>query len=128
LSLLQNFENETSYFVWKTILSTLRELSEYLASEDCDATVAIARFQKQLVKKCLNTVLNLAESDNINEQRFKALLYGNPGNDDNLIKSACSLFDRFIQGDTNDISPTLRRERFKITMKKGDSDAVSLLS
>jgi aminopeptidase 2 len=128
LSLLQNFENETSYFVWKTILSTLRELSQYLASEDCDATVAIARFQKQLVKKCLNTVLNLAENDNINEQRFKALMFGNPGNDDNLIESACSMFDRFIQGDTNDISPTLRREIFKITMKKGDSDAVSLLS
>jgi aminopeptidase 2 len=79
LSLLQNFASETCYFVWKTVLSTLQELSQYLASEDGDTLAALGRFQKQLVKNCLDRVLNLPDNDNINDQRFKALIFSNSG-------------------------------------------------
>jgi aminopeptidase 2 len=124
LSLVQNFEEEPSFFVWKIIIAALGEMSKYVMFEEDSFKIALGRFQKHLVKKCLYRNGTFTDMDEINDQRFKALLFGNSGGDENVIDAALIMFVRFIKGDKKAVNPNIRADVFRIALEKGSSKAV----
>ena len=118
LNLLQHFEDEENFFVWKVIISVLEGLKRYLMFENDKMIVAFERFWKRLVKRCLYRIGRCSVDDNINEQRFKAMLFGNSGGDDMVFKAAEVMFRCFVKKEGKSINPNLRAEVFKVVLRK----------
>ncbi|KAH9223455.1 peptidase family M1-domain-containing protein [Leptodontidium sp. 2 PMI_412] len=120
LSMLQNFKDETNFFVWKVIIRTLREISKRLLFEDQCIRNAFVDFHKHLVRGCLYWKGKFNEDDDMDEILFKALLFGNSGGDEKVVAAADVMFERFIAGDEKILNPNIRAEVFEIILKRGD--------
>ncbi|PVH84522.1 hypothetical protein DL98DRAFT_611285 [Cadophora sp. DSE1049] len=119
LSLLQNFEDETSLFVWKAIVATLREISKRLLFEDHIIRNAFMDFQKHLIKRCLYRKGTFNDHDDMGDLQFKALLFGNSGGDEKVLAAAGVMFENFIASDGKMLNPNIRAEVFEIVLKRG---------
>ncbi|CZT44132.1 related to APE2-aminopeptidase yscII [Rhynchosporium secalis] len=119
LSLLQKFEDEPNFFVWKTIVGLLREISKRLLFEDEMIRNAFMDFHRILVSRCLYRIGRIEEQDSTTDIRFKALLFGNSGGDAKVFAAADILFERFIDGDAAILNPNVRVEVFEIVLKRG---------
>ena len=106
------------------ITTTLREMSKDIMFEDDSLKVAFGRFRKHLIKRCLYRSGTFTERDEINDQRFKALLFDNAGDDENVIDAALIMFTRVIKGDQKAINLNIRAAVFKIVSEKGGGKAV----
>jgi aminopeptidase 2 len=126
LSFLQNFEGEESFVVSQIVISTFQTLENDLRNEGREIKEALGRFKRKLMRKALYRELDKRETDDLNEQRFKALLFGEAAEDVNIRSAAISMFDRRRKGDEDALSPNFRKEVFKIVMGTGDENAVSL--
>ena len=108
LNLLEVFVDEPNFFVWKIILTTIREISKSLMFEEVEIQNAIRRFQKHLIGKTLHQKgWHFDKDDSINEQRFKALLFGHSAGDKKVIEAAFEMFHRFTKGEEDVISPNI---------------------
>ncbi|XMA13399.1 hypothetical protein WAI453_006190 [Rhynchosporium graminicola] len=119
LSLLQKFEDEPNFFVWKTIVGLLREISKRLLFEDEMIRNAFMDFHRILVSRCLYRIGRIEEQDSTTDIRFKALLFGNSGGDAKVFAAADILFERFIDGDAAILNPNVRAGVFEIVLKRG---------
>ncbi|KAH7356774.1 peptidase family M1-domain-containing protein [Rhexocercosporidium sp. MPI-PUGE-AT-0058] len=119
LSMLQNFEDETNFFVWKVIIATLREISKRLLFEDQTIRTAFMHFHKHMVRRRLYQKGKFNEDDDMDELRFKALLFGNSGGDEKVVAAADVMFESFITGDEKILNPNIRAEVFEIVLKRG---------
>lgn len=126
-SLLQNFEGETNYFVWKTIISTLREISKCLLFEERALKDAFQQFWRHLASRCLYRNAAFNKYDDLNEQKFKAMMFGNSGQDKNVIAAAFAMFARWTGVEANVINPNIRAEVFEIVLRKGGKKEVSVI-
>jgi aminopeptidase 2 len=63
--------------------------------------------------------------DDLDEQRFKALMFGNSGGDEIVVKAAMEMFKRFVRGDGGPINANIRAEVFEIVLKRGGKKEVS---
>lgn len=124
-SLLQNFEDETSYFVWRVIISTLREISKSFVFEERLLRDAFEQFWRHLVGRCLYRNASFSTYDDLNEQKFKALMFGNSGRDKKVIAAAFAMFASWTGVETNVINPNIRAEVFEIVLRNGGKKEVS---
>jgi aminopeptidase 2 len=104
LGFLQQFEDESNFFVWKIIIDTLKEISKCLLFESKKNRNAFDHSRKHLVKKCLCTLGTSNKHDDLDEQRFKALMFGNSGGDEVIVKAAGEMFQRFLRSDDGAIN------------------------
>jgi len=125
LSLLNNFQNEDNFFVWKVIISAISQMSKALLFEDVLIQGAFTRFHKDLTKTCIDAKKNFALDDDINGQRFKELMFGNPGGNEWISKLAWHFWTLFMLGDEKRVNPNVRKEAFEIVMWEGGRKEVS---
>jgi aminopeptidase 2 len=125
LGFLQHFEDESNFFVWKIIIDTLNEISKCLLFENKKIRDAFEHFRKHLVKKRLHSLGTFNKHDDLDEQRFKALMFGNSGGDEIAVKAAMEMFKRFVGGDGGPINANIRAEVFEIVLKRGGKKEVS---
>lgn len=128
LSFLQNFEDEASFFVWKAIVATLREVSKRLLFEDHVIRNSFIVFQRSLVQRCLRRKGDLNEHDGVDESRFKALMFGNSGGDEKVVAAASAMFENFVAGDGKLLDPNIRAEVFEIVLRRGGKTDVRILA
>jgi len=127
LNFLQNFEDEASFLVWKAIIATLREVSKRLLFEDHVIRTAFMEFQRSLIQRCLCRKGNLNENDDIDESRFKALMFGDSGGDEKVVAAAESTFENFVTGDGKMLDPNVRAEVFEIVLRRGGKKEARIL-
>jgi len=125
LGFLQHFEDESNFFVWKIITDTLNEISKCLLFENKKIRDAFEHFRKHLVKKRLHSLGTFNKHDDLDEQRFKALMFGNSGGDEIVVKAAMEMFKRFVRGGGGPINANIRAEVFEIVLKRGGKKEVS---
>ena len=127
LTVEQNFEDEASFLVWKAIIATLREVSKRLLFEDHVIRTAFMEFQRSLIQRCLCRKGNLNENDDIDESRFKALMFGDSGGDEKVVAAAESTFENFVTGDGKMLDPNVRAEVFEIVLRRGGKKEARIL-
>ncbi|KAI9048533.1 hypothetical protein LZ554_007366 [Drepanopeziza brunnea f. sp. 'monogermtubi'] len=120
LGLVRDLQDEQCYFVWKPMIATLREISRRLLFEDETTRDAFAKFHRDVVKTCLDRKgRRFDASDDMDEQRFKAMMIGNSAGDETTVAAAESMFARFIDGDEAGLNRNIRSEVFEIVLRRG---------
>jgi aminopeptidase 2 len=100
LALLQTFQDEENFFVWKAILSALETITQAWAFESEAVLSALKTFKSRLVSKILKKKgWEFRKDDDLVEQMFKALVFSNSGDDTEVQKAAKQMFDKFVEGD-----------------------------
>ena len=123
LDMLQNFEDEENYFVWRVVISTLNELRTCLLFEK-KLRHSFDNFSKSLVRKCLYRKSKFSLDDDLNEQSFKALMFGNSGGDENVYDAALMMFEQFVNREPKVLNPNLRLKVFRIVLDRGGKKEV----
>lgn len=127
LRLLQDFEDESSFFVWKVIIDTLNHVGSALIFEDQYLQDSFNNFHRHIVKKCLYRKGPFSRYDDSTEQRFKALMFGNSGGDEKVAEGAQVMLTRCFEGDGRALNPNIRRDIFKIVLQAGGRKEYDLL-
>lgn len=125
LSFLQHFEGDKSFFVWKVIIDTLDEISKCMFFESKKMRNAFNLFCKHLAKRCIHKLESFNDLDDLDEQRFKAMMFGNSGGDETVVNSAMKMYERFVAGNAEAINPNIRAEVFEIVLNRGGKKEVS---
>lgn len=100
LGLLEAFDEETNFFVWKQALYTLDMISGAWNFESKAVRDGLRTFRTHLVSKCLSRKgWAFEDGEDKVEQMFKALIFSNSGDDSKVIQSAREMFDAFLAGD-----------------------------
>jgi aminopeptidase 2 len=128
LSLILQFENEESYFVWKIILQVLQDFKKALMWESEMMKTAFERFWRHLVQQCLYRKGQIIAEDDVEEQTYKSMMFANAGGDDKVFEAASMLFDRFVLSVETHINPNLRAESFKLILGRKGKKEVSFLT
>jgi aminopeptidase 2 len=125
LSLLETFQDEENFFVWKQILSTLEVITQAWAFESESVLSALKIFKSHLVTKILRKKgWEFQKGDDLVDQMFKALIFSNGGDDAEVQKSAKVMFDKFVGGDHKAININIRRAVFSIALEHGGEEEV----
>lgn len=125
LSLLETFEDEENFFVWKAILSTLEEITQAWQFESESVSSALKKFKSQLVTKTLRKIgWEFKEGDSNTDQMFKALMFIHGGDDAEVQKAAKEMFDKFVEGDDKAININILSAVFTIALEHGGEKEV----
>jgi aminopeptidase 2 len=124
LSLLQGFQDEDNFFVWKQVLTTLESIIQAWAFESESVLEALKSFKSRLVSNCLKKKGWNFERADLVEQMFKAILFSNSGDDSEVQKAAASMFAAFIEGDEKSININIREAVFGIALEHGGEKEV----
>ncbi|RDW92210.1 hypothetical protein BP5796_01604 [Coleophoma crateriformis] len=120
LNLLNLYKGETNFFVWRTMLVTLSEIRKLLLFTNEDTRTAVLNFQNSLTSKLIHEKgWIFEENEPLNEQRFKAFLFGYAGGDKNVTDAALAMFKSFFRRDMKAINPNIRTEVFKLVLEMG---------
>jgi len=120
LTLLETFSEETNFFVWKEALRELSTLMQTWDFEEKSVKDGLKQFRTRLVSKILHKkgwVFN--ENDDKVEQMFKALLFGNGGDDPAVNEAAKKMFQAFLAGDKKAININIKDSVFAIALEHG---------
>ncbi|RDW79814.1 hypothetical protein BP6252_04452 [Coleophoma cylindrospora] len=118
LDLLNLYKVETNFFVWRTMLVTLSEIRKLLLFTNEDTRTAVLNFQNSLTSKLIHEKgWIFDEKEPLNEQRFKALLFGYAGGDKKVTDAALAMFKSFSRGDMKAINPNIRTGVFKLVLE-----------
>jgi len=97
LQLLQEFTEETNYYVWKQILAVLTTIKDAWMFEDQSALNA---FQVRLVTKRLDDKgWTFKDSDYDLERMLKPLIFAHSTKTEKVEKAAKEMFEAFLGGD-----------------------------
>ncbi|RFU30932.1 hypothetical protein B7463_g5427, partial [Scytalidium lignicola] len=123
LSLLESFQDETSYFVWKQMFNTIQTIIEAWIFEDEEVYHGLKTFKGRLVKKILKeTGWKYIKSDNNTDQMFKALVFTNSRDHPEVQNAAQEMFNAFNKGDKDAININLRSEVFATVLEHGNEE------
>lgn len=130
LSLLDTFSSEKNFFVWIKLVSSLGSILEAWKFHPDHAR--LLAFKKYLTVNCLKRVgLDFSNiKDKLeNDQLFQVLIFNAAGQADNedVVKVAKSLFDKWINGDQSAISADARDSILAIAIRRGTSKEFSNL-
>ena len=126
LSLLEGFDEEPSFFVWKQILGATNSIIQTWAFEKEAVTKSLEFFQTHLVQKCLRRKgWHFGQDDDTLEQMFKTLIFAHSGDDPQVLKAATGMFEEFIGGDQHAINVNIQEAVFAIVLKHGGQKEVS---
>jgi len=116
LNFLLRFEDETDFFVWSQILTSLHSVKIAWMFENVATRRALDLFQLRLMTKLLHKldekIWNFKPTDSYNSQSFKALLFANAAGYDPVQAVSSLLFDRFMDGDYDHLNPNIRKAVF----------------
>jgi aminopeptidase 2 len=127
LALLQTFQDEENFFVWKTILSTLETITQAWAFESETVLSSLKLFKSRLVSKILRKKgWEFKKDDDLVGQMFKALVFSNGGDDAEVQKAAKEMFDKFVEGDDKAADVNIREAVFGIALEHGGEKEVCL--
>lgn len=125
LNFLLKFEDETDFFVWSQILTSLSNVKNAWMFENVATRNALTRFQLRLMTKLLHKldekIWNFKPTDPYNKQSFKALLFSNAAGYGPVDAVSSFLFDRFMDGDYEFLNPNIRKAVFSIVLASGNS-------
>ncbi|KAN0092483.1 lysine aminopeptidase ApsA [Hyaloscypha variabilis] len=120
LSLLEAFQDEENFFVWKTVLSALEEITQAWTFESETVLTALKKFKTKLVSKILRKKgWDFKEGEDLIEQMFKALIFANGGDDAEVEKAAAEMFAKFADGDDQAININIRGAVFGMALEHG---------
>jgi aminopeptidase 2 len=126
LSILEDFDEETNFFVWKQVLDNLQLITGAWNFEDKQVKDALKFFRTRLVSKCLNKKgWEFKDGEDKVEQMFKALLFSNSGEDPKVLKAAHTMFDAFLASDPKAININIQEAVFSIVLEHGGVEEVS---
>lgn len=125
LALLENFDDESNYFVWKEALRTLEVILQSWDFEEKPVKDGLKALRLRLVRKTLDKQgWDFKDSDENVEQMFKALIFSNGGGDPKVIKAAHDMFEAFLAGDSKAINANIQDAVFKIALEHGGAKEV----
>lgn len=125
LSLLEFFDEERNFFVWKQALYTLEIMTGAWDFEEKAVKDGLTSFRTRLVAKCLKKKgWEFKDGEDKIEQMFKALIFSNSGEDPKVIKAARETFDAFIAGDPKAININIQEAVFAIVLRHGGVEEV----
>jgi aminopeptidase 2 len=120
LTLLESFEEETNYFVWKQVLTSLENIIQTWDFEEKSVKEGLKVFRTRLVSKTLNKKgWEFKNSDNQVEQMIKAVIFSNSGDDPKVKEAANKMFQAFLNGDSNAININIQESVFTIALEHG---------
>ena len=120
LTLLEVFDEETNFFVWKQILGVLETISGAWSFEEEPVKEGLKLFKKRLVSKCLGKKgWEFNDGDNKVEQMFKALIFSNSGADPKVAEAAKEMFEAFLAGEDNAINVNIQEPVFAVVLENG---------
>jgi aminopeptidase 2 len=126
LSLLEVFDEETNYFVWKQVLDSMAYITGAWDFEDKEVKDGLKAFRTRLVSKCLNRKgWEFRDGEDKVEQMFKALIFSNSGEDTKVMKAAQDIFDAFLAGNPKAININIQEAVFGMVLERGGVDEVS---
>ena len=125
LTLLESFEDETNFFVWKEVLRNLSNIIQTWDFEEESVKESLKAFRTRLVSKCLSKVgSEFKESDDKLEQMLRALLFGNSGDDSKVQGAANRMFQDFLAGNNKAINVNIQESVFAIALEHGGAKEV----
>lgn len=120
LALLEAFDEETNYFVWKEALRNLEVILQSWDFEDKSVKDGLKALRTRLVSKTLNKEgWDFRDSDDNVEQMFKARMFSNGGDDPEVKKAAHEMFEAFMAGDNKAINTNIQEAVFTIALEYG---------
>jgi aminopeptidase 2 len=126
LSLLEAFDEETNFFVWKQALHTLEIITGAWDFEDRAVKDGLKTFRTRLVSECLSKKgWDFKDGEDKVEQMFKALIFSNSGENPKVIKAAREMFDAFLAGDSKAININIQESVFAIVLEHGGVNEAS---
>lgn len=122
LSLLAEFEDEYSHFVWKQILNTLTTIVDAWAFEPPEVLHALNLLQNRLLAKCLlKKGWSFSEDDDDMEQMFKSTMFSHAFIDHDVKQAAKVMFTAYEHGDRNAININILEAVFaNVLMNEGN--------
>jgi aminopeptidase 2 len=124
LSLLEGFQDEDNFFVWKQILTTLESIIQAWTFESESVLESLKSFKTNLVSKRLKKKGWDFTNDDLVEQIFKAIIFSNSGDDPEVQKVAASRFAAFTEGDEKAININIRGAVLGIALEHGGEKEV----
>jgi len=127
LALLQTFNEENNFFVWKMILSALESIQQAWAFESEAVLASLKLFKSHLVSKILkNKGWEFKKDESLLEQMFKALIFSHGRDDAEVQNAAKEMFEKFAGGDDKAININIRGAVFEIVLEHGGEKEVGL--
>jgi len=128
LELLEGFDDELNYFVWKQVLASLANMRHAWVFEE--EYSQIQAFQTCLIKKIvLEKGWDFSQSsEDVLEPLFKTLLFTNGASIPEVQEAAKKMFEKFVAGDEKAINVNIRNSVFAIVLKNGGAKEASLPS
>jgi len=128
LSLLEQFKDESSFYVWKQILATISSIEREFRFESSHILIPLKAFKTRLVTtKLKGKGWKFNKGDDILDQSFKALLFANGSEDADVQRAAKSLFESLVAGDENSININILDAVFAIVLEHGGTKEVGHL-
>ncbi|KAH8805318.1 aminopeptidase 2 [Xylogone sp. PMI_703] len=123
LGLLESFQEENNFFVWKQIFTTLQTIIDAWTFEDAEVVNALSVFKKRLTERILKkTGWEYNDRDSNTEQMFKALVFANSRNHRAVRDAALEMFNGFKNGQKDAININLRYAVFATVLEDGTEE------
>jgi aminopeptidase 2 len=122
LSLLKNFDTETSYVVWNQILTRINAMRNAWTFEDERVKDALKKFQLGLCSaKAHELGWEFSDDEDHVLSQFKSLMFGSAGlaGDKKIKQAAKEMFAKFMDGDYAAVHPNLRASVFAMVLRDG---------
>jgi aminopeptidase 2 len=127
LSLLEVFDEETNFFVWKQVLGVIDMISGAMGFEELPIKEGLKAFRKRLASKCLSKKgWDFKDSDDNMEKMFKALMFSNSGEDPRVREAANEMFQAFLAGNHRAININIQNAVFAIVLEHGGVKEVGI--
>lgn len=129
LSLLESFENESSYLVWSQVLSSLGKIRSTLAS-DKQVSEALKAFTLKLISPAVEKIgWEFKSGDDFLTGQLRTLLITQAGlvGHEKVVAEAQRQFKAFTGGDQKAIHPSLRSAVFVTAIRAGGTDTYEAL-
>ncbi|RQM05792.1 hypothetical protein DH86_00004164 [Scytalidium sp. 3C] len=123
LHLLESFQDEDSYFVWKQILNSLGKIKDAWVFEDEEVTNGLNAFKSRLLQKILPKIgWKYEDGDSNTQQLFKALIFSHSNAHPDVEKAAAEMFEKFSSGDKEAININIRKPVFETVLEHGNAE------
>ncbi|PMD12495.1 aminopeptidase-like protein [Hyaloscypha hepaticicola] len=120
LALLQTFDEEKNFFVWKTIFSALESIQQAWAFESEAVLASLKLFKRRLISKILKDKgWEFKKDETLLEHMFKALIFSNGRDDAEVQNAAQEMFEKFAVGDDKAININIRGAVFDFVLEHG---------
>ncbi len=121
LSLLENFDEESNFFVWSQIASALEAIQSAWSCEKDSVIQALKNFEARLVSKMLASKgWEFKKGEDKVETMFKALFFTLSGDNPEVQKAAFDMFEAFVlQDDEKAININIENAVFKFVLENG---------